>query len=87
MNLKFRLEGFSVLPGSSLTAQKKISVAVISVPSKLWTQIEYLSPKHNERSRQLLQLAAMNPAMLATFGFDAIPVTSGNQDGYMRTRR
>jgi hypothetical protein len=40
MNLKFRLEGFSVLSGFSTPAQKKVFVVVNSAPSRSSTQTE-----------------------------------------------
>lgn len=76
MDLKFRREDFSTPPGLSLPAPKKFSVAMNSARNKSATQIRQGVPRQPECSRQLLQLAAMNPAMLAIFGFDAVPIGS-----------
>jgi hypothetical protein len=76
MDLKFRLEGFSALPRSLTPTPKRSSVAVDSARNKSGTQILQAKPSDRERSRQRLQLAAMDPAMLAIFGLDAIPIGS-----------
>jgi hypothetical protein len=47
-----------------------------SARNKSGTQIRKRAPRQPEYSRQLLQLAAVDPAMLAIFGFDAVPIGS-----------
>jgi len=76
MDLKFRQKDFSTPLGPLIPAPKRSSVAVDSERNKSGTQILRGASSRRERSRQRLQLAAMNPAMLAIFGFDAIPIGS-----------
>src|ERR1700688_2891408 len=86
MHLKFRPADSSGQLGPSKPEQKKSSPGLSFARNPIQKRTAKRLRNTGECSRQLLQLAAMNPAMLAAFGFDAVPVRSRNQDGDARTR-